>query len=65
MGHVPPNNTTHPIPEAMTPLLKEFADVFQPPMGLPPSRHIDHSIHLLLRSALPNAPTYRLAPIEM
>ena len=49
----------------MTPLLKEFANVFQPPRGLPPSKHIDHSIHLIPRSSLPNAPTYRLDPREM
>ena len=49
----------------MTPLLKEFVNVFQPPMGLPPSRHIDHSIHLIPGSALPNAPTYWLAPTEI
>jgi hypothetical protein len=61
---IPPNNTTHPVPEAMTPLLREFFDVFQTPTGLPPSRHIDHSIHLIPGSALPNAPTYWLAPRE-
>ena len=33
---LPPKNTTHPIPEAMTPLLKDFSDVFQPPTGLSP-----------------------------
>ena len=62
---VPPNNTTHPVLEAMNPLLKEFSDVFQPPMGLPSSSHIDHSIYLITRYALPNSPTYQLAPIEM
>jgi hypothetical protein len=61
---IPPNNTTHLVPKAMTPLLQEFADVFQIPTGLPPSRHIDHSIHLILGSTLPNAPTYRLTPRE-
>jgi hypothetical protein len=49
----------------MTPLLQEFVEVFQPPEGLSPSRHIDHSIHLIPRSTLPNAPTYRLAPTEI
>ena len=27
--------------------------------------HIDHSIHLIPRSSLPNAPTYQLAPTEI
>jgi len=59
---VPPDNETHPVPEEMAPLLQEFSDVFQTPTGLPPSRHIDHSIDLILGSALPNAPTYQLSP---
>ena len=61
---VPPNNTTHLIPEAMTPLLQEFSNVFQPPTGLPASLNIDHSIHIIPRYALPNAPTYWLCPTE-
>jgi hypothetical protein len=59
---ITPKNTMHHVPETMTPLLHEFVEVFQPPEGLPPSRHIDHSIHLILGSALPNTPTY--APTE-
>jgi hypothetical protein len=58
---ITPNTTMHPIPENMNPLLHEFVEVFQPPDGLPHSRHIDHSIHLIPGSALPNAPTYWLA----
>jgi hypothetical protein len=45
---ITPNNTTHPILETMNPLLQEFSKVFQPSEGLPPSRNIDHSIHLIL-----------------
>ena len=48
----------------MTPLVKDFADVFLPPMALPPARHIDHWIHLILESTLPNAPTYQFPPTE-
>jgi len=55
---VPPNNTTHIVPESMTPLLQESFDVYQTPTTLPPSRHIDHSIHVIPGLALPNAPTY-------
>jgi len=51
-------------PKEMAPLLQEFSDIFETPMGLPPSRHIDHSINIIPGSALPNAPTYRLAPQE-
>ena len=45
---ITPNNTTHPVPETMTLLLHDFAEVFQPLEGHPPSQHIDHSIHLIL-----------------
>jgi len=61
---VPPNHTPHPILETMTPLLQESSNVFHTPTDLPPSRHIDHSIHLLPGPALPNAPTHRLALSE-
>jgi hypothetical protein len=39
--------------------------VFQSLVGLPPSRQIDHSIHLIPGSALPNAPTYRFPPTKI
>jgi len=61
---IPPDNTTHPVPERMANLLTEFADIFHTPTALPPHRHIDHSIDLIPGSSLPNAPTYRLAPTE-
>jgi len=61
---VPPNHTHHPVPKAMTPLFQEYANVLQTPTSIPPSRHIDHSIHLIPGPALPNAPTHRLAPRE-
>jgi len=58
------DNETHATPKEMAPFLQEYADIFQTPTGMPPSRHIDHSINLIPGSALPNAPTYRLAPQE-
>lgn len=61
---IPPDNTTHLVPERMANLLTEFADIFHTPTALPPHRHIDHSINLIPGSSLPNAPTYRLAPTE-
>jgi hypothetical protein len=64
---IQPDNTTHPVPQDMAPLLREFVDVFQPPTRLPPPppHHIDHSINLILGASLPNAPSYRLAPREV
>lgn len=59
----PDNLTNLTLPE-MAPLLKEFADVFTKPTGLPPSRSIEHFIELLPGASLLDASTYRLAPRE-
>jgi hypothetical protein len=48
----------------MVPLLQEFADVFTQPTSLPPSRSIEHRIDLIPGTSLPNAPSYRLTPLE-
>jgi len=48
----------HPLPPNNPPLFQESTDVLQTPNDLPPSRHIDHSIPLIPRPALPNAPTH-------
>ena len=61
---VPADNETHATLKEMAPLLQEYADIFQTPTSMPPSCHIDHSINLIPGAALPNAPTYRLAPQE-
>ena len=45
---ITPNNTTLPVPKTMNLLLHDFAEVFQPLEGHPPSQQIDHSIHLIL-----------------
>ena len=59
-----PNNNTNLVPSEMAPLLTEFDDVFQKPMGLPPSRAIESFIGLVPRESFPNAPTYCLARRE-
>ena len=55
---LPPNNPPHIVPKTIPPLFQESTDVLQTPNDLPPSRHIDHSIPLIPRPALPNAPTH-------
>lgn len=40
-------------------LLEQYADVFQKPMGLPPSRLQDHAIHLSSGAQPVNAKPYR------
>jgi hypothetical protein len=54
------------VPEAITGLLKKFADVFPKdlPEELPPLRDIQHQIDLMPGSSLPNRPHYRMCPKE-
>ena len=49
----------------MSNLLIEFEDVFSPREGLPTPHAIEHSIDLIPRDALPNAPSYHLSPCEV
>ena len=58
---IKPDNLTNPAPLDMAPLLHEFEDIFIQPMGLPPSRSIEHTIDLIPGTSLPNAPSYHLA----
>jgi len=57
-------HTSSSTPEAIKPLLQEFADVFETPHRFPLARPISHTIDLIQYVMLSNAPTYRLAPQE-
>lgn len=55
------------IPDAVKDVLEEFEDVMPPqlPKGLPPRRHIDHSIELMPGARPPAKAPYRMAPSEL
>jgi len=54
------SSALHPIVSA---LLDEYAHLFEPVSGLPPSRHCDHSIPLISGAQLVFVRPYRYAPI--
>ena len=52
------------IPEAVTALLEEFAELFEEPHGLPPQRSFDHAIDLLPGVTPVNIRPYRYNPVQ-
>lgn len=46
---------------AASPILAEYPDVFEPPTGLPPTRHVDHHIDLEPGQPPPFKRTYKLS----
>jgi hypothetical protein len=45
---------------AITDILSDFADIFEEPIGLPPSRACDHTIPIQEGSRPPNVRPYRM-----
>ena len=59
-------NIEMPIPEHITPILKEFSKILSKdlPCELPPMKDIQHAIDLVPRAILSNLPHYRTNPAE-
>lgn len=57
---IPENNNS--VPDEVKQLLGDFADVFQEPTDLPPSRSYDHCIPLLPNATPVNSRPYRYSP---
>ena len=43
------------------PILQEFVDIFQEPLGMPPKRDIDFSIDLVPRTTTSSKSRYRMS----
>lgn len=59
-----PQDVVSEVPQAITHILEEFADVFVSPTTLPPPRIYDHTIPLLPDSVPVNSKPYRYSPLH-
>ena len=57
-----PETKAEVIPSEVDVLLKQYADVFAAPQGLPPNRVYDHTIPLIPGAVPVNAKPYRYSP---
>ena len=46
-------------------IISKYVDIFQEPYGLPPTREIQHEIHLQHDSPLSNVGMYKMSVVEM
>ena len=70
LNHLSSSSSSAPISllaTAEAAILKNYSDVFasELPIGLPPSRDVDHRIELLPGSTPPSRPTFRMNPREL
>jgi hypothetical protein len=59
---VPPSLLDLQLPDLLSTLLTEFAMLFDPPTGLPPSRHCNHAIPLISGASPVKVRPYRYPP---
>ena len=58
-------DTEHSLADGIASLREQYADIFEPPKGLPPDRGIEHVIPTLPDAQPPFMRMYRLSPAEL